>query len=431
MSVPDVRIRKETFGFTLAFGTGEIGFYNHGVARQLLSGTTRLEVEPYRLDTLPVQPGFHLSAPLIVWFEITRSCNLSCKHCYIEAGKSRENELSTPEIFDALDQLKEAGVFALVLVGGEPMGHPDFFEILDYAHALGFVISIATNGMYITQEAIDRLPREECVVSVSVDGTTFHKELRVRSSWDDLSERLKLLRRNGIPTAIMSTQADRNTSELSAVLDFARANQCFFGSTPFSPIGRGRYFSQYEPRPDNVEDAAHLFIEDKRHDHYMNDTVGLCVAKFLDECHNVARATRREFCGVAMAYLLSDGTLYPCSICASNRKFTAGNLRERAFKELWDNSFKDIREFTYDKFKSCPSCELSREPYYCTSRCPVMAEVHTGDQLGCGATPFVKASLKRRTQLLEIEELAQHENQAHSAIQDGLLVRSDSTVHEP
>jgi MoaA/NifB/PqqE/SkfB family radical SAM enzyme len=119
MSIPDVRIRKETFGFTLAFGTGEIGFYNHGAARQLLSGTTRLEVEPYRLDTLPVQPGFHLSAPLIVWFEITRSCNLSCKHCYIEAGKSRENELSTPEIFDALDQLKEAGVFALVLVGGE------------------------------------------------------------------------------------------------------------------------------------------------------------------------------------------------------------------------------------------------------------------------------------------------------------------------
>lgn len=404
MSVPDIRIRKETFGFALAFGTGEIGFYRHDVAERLLQGATRLELDAYRLESVPVQPGFHLSAPLIVWFEITRACNLSCRHCYIEAGKPRENELSTDEIFDALDQLKAAGVFALVLVGGEPMSHPDFFRILDYAHALGFVISIATNGMYVTQDAIDRLPREECIVSVSLDGTAFHKELRVKSSWEDIRERLRLLRRNGIPTAIMSTQTDRNVKELQEIIEFARETECFFGSTPFSPIGRGRFFPQYQPRPDIVEDAARLFLADKQHDQHMNDTVGLCVAKFLDECHNIARATRREFCGVAMAYLLSDGTLYPCSICASNSKFAAGNLRTRPFKDIWEHAFGEIRAFTYDQFKECPSCELSREPYYCTSRCPVMAEVHSGDPLGCGATPFVKASLKRRTQLIAIDK---------------------------
>lgn len=403
MSVPDIRIRKESFGFTLAFGTGEIGFYSHGAAERLLHGTTRADLEPYRLHTLPVQPGFHLSAPLIVWFEITRACNLSCRHCYVEAGKPRENELSTDEIFDALDQLKAAGVFALVLVGGEPMAHPDFFKILDHAHELGFVISIATNGMYVTQEAIDRLPGEECVVSVSLDGTAFHKELRVRSSWEDIRARIKLLRSNAIPTAIMSTQTDRNVKELQEILEFARENECFFGSTPFSPIGRGRYFPQYQPQLDIVDEAARLFIADKRHDQHMNDTIGLCVAKFLDECHNVARATRREFCGVAMAYLLSDGTLYPCSICASNGKFVSGNLRDRPFEDIWKNGFEGIRRFTYDDFTVCPTCELSREPYYCTSRCPVMAEVHSGDPLGCGATPFVKASLKRRTQLLALD----------------------------
>lgn len=403
MCIPDVRIRRESFGFTLAFGTGEIGFYRHDAAGPLVQGTTRAELEPYRLEKVPVQPGFHLSAPLIVWFEITRACNLSCRHCYVEAGKPRDNELSTQEIFDALDQLKEAGVFALVLVGGEPMSRPDFFKILAHAHALGFVISIATNGMYVTQEAIDKLPREECVVSISVDGTSFHKELRVRSSWDDIRKRIELLRSNSIPTAIMSTQTDRNVKELQAILEFAREAECFFGSTPFSPIGRGRYFPQYQPQPDIVDEAAQLFIDDKRHDQYMNDTVGLCVAKFLDECHNIARATRREFCGVAMAYLLSDGTLYPCSICASNAKFASGNLRERRFEDIWETGFGDIRGFTYDAFTACPSCELSREPYYCSSRCPVMAEIHSGDPLGCGATPFIKASLKRRTQLLTLE----------------------------
>ncbi|WP_092397915.1 radical SAM/SPASM domain-containing protein [Collimonas sp. OK412] len=401
--VPDVRIRREEFGYVLAFGTGEIGFYNDEVASRLLRGAAREELEPYRLHSIPVRDEFHLSAPLIVWFEITRSCNLSCRHCYIEAGKPRKNELSTPQIFNALDQLKAAGVFALVLVGGEPMQHPDFLQILNYAHALGFVISIATNGAYITQELIDVLPREECVVSVSIDGTAFHKEMRIRSTWEDLRERILLLRKNNIPTAIMSTQADRNVEELHSILAFARENLCFFGSTPFSPIGRGRFFAEYQPKPDIVEQAAQLYIADKRHDQIMNDTVGLCVAKFLDECHRIAQATGREFCGVAMAYLLSDGSLYPCSICASNEKFGAGNIRDKSFKHIWENSFGGIRQFTYDKFKECPNCELSRDPYYCTSRCPVMAEVHTGDELGCGATPFIKASLKRRTQLLQTE----------------------------
>lgn len=407
MTIPSVRIRKEEFGFILAFATGEIGLYGNEVAPLLLEGTTRQELEPYKLTSLPVSDQFHLSAPLIVWFEITRGCNLPCKHCYIEAGRPRKNELSTAEIFSVLDQLKAAGVFALVLVGGEPMLHPDFIPILRHAHELGFVISIATNGTYITQEIIDQLPREECIVSVSLDGTALHNELRVKSTFEDIRQRLLLLKANAIPTAIMATQTEHNVEELQEVLHFAEDNGCFFGSTPFSAIGRGRFFPGYEPREDIVEAASQLYMMDKRHDIKMMDTVGLCVAKFLDQCHDIARTTRREFCGVAMAYVLSDGSVYPCSICASTDKFKAGSLRERSFEEIWEDSFQDIRAYTFDKFSGCPTCELSVDPYYCTSRCPVMSEVYTGDSQTCGATLYVKASLKRRTQLLE--EFFHHE----------------------
>jgi radical SAM protein with 4Fe4S-binding SPASM domain len=400
MSELDVRIRKEDFGYVLAFRTGEIGFYDERAAALLLSGASQADLERYRLRSLPVRPAFHLRAPLIVWFEITRSCNLPCRHCYVSAGPPRKNELTTPEIFRCLEELRQAGVFALVLVGGEPMLHPDFIPILQRAHELGFVISIATNGTYITPELIDQLPRTDCIVSVSVDGTQFHRELRVHSSFDQVKTKLLLLKRNGIPAAIMATQTDQNLAELEEVFAFARDNAFFFGTTPFSPIGRGRAHPEYVPGEDVAEGAARLYIRDKAHDVAMMSTVGLCVAKFLDECHRVAKSTRREFCGVAMAYILSDGTVFPCSICASADKYRAGNLRNRSFGAIWDDSFKDIRAVTFDSFKDCPSCELSLEPYYCSSRCPVMAELYTGDTTGCGSTPYLKSSLKKRTALL-------------------------------
>jgi AdoMet-dependent heme synthase len=401
MSVIDIRFRKESFGYILAFASGDIGFYSDAVAPLLLQGTTQELLEVHRLQKLPIHEKFHLAGPLIVWFEITRSCNLPCKHCYVEAGKPRDGELTTPEIFSVLEQLKAQGVFALVLVGGEPMLHPDFTDILNYAHNLGFVISIATNGTHITQDIINKLPKEECVVSVSLDGTFFHEELRVKSTFEDLCKNLFLLKENNIPTALMTTLADRNVHELEDILKFAQENNFYFGVTPFSPIGRGQLFPQYLPGEKDVERASHLYVKDLLHEAKMMENNGLCVTKFLVECYNLSKASGREFCGVALAYILSDGSVFPCSVCASTGKFPSGNLRETDFGELWENSFQDIRKITFDDFKGCGTCELSQDPYFCTSRCPVMSEIYTGDPLQCGSTPYLKASLKRKTELME------------------------------
>ena len=399
MPRPELRLRKEAFGFTLAFKDGHIGFYSHEAGPLLLQGCTRDDLEQARLATLPVTDNFRLTAPLIVWFEITRSCNLPCKHCYVEAGKPREGELSTPEIFDILEQLQQQGVFALVLVGGEPMRHPDFLEILHRAHELGFVLSIATNGTYITQEIIDAIPREECVVSVSLDGTSFQKEFRVKTDYEEVRDRMLLLKENGIPAAVMTVMTDRNVEELEDIYAFARENDFFFGTTPFSPIGRGRFFPQYLPTLETVEPASQLWLKESLMEKEQYARNGLCVSKFLHECYVLSQAMRREFCGSALAYIQADGAVYPCSICSSSHKYPAGNLREQPFMKIWESGFDQIRSITFNDFKGCTSCELSKDPFFCTSRCPVMSEIYTGDPLECGATPYLKASLKRKTAL--------------------------------
>ena len=401
MAIPAVRIRKEEFGYLLAFADGQIGYYGDEVGPVLLQGATRQDIEAHRLSAIPVGTRFHLSAPLIVWFELTRRCNLTCNHCHLSAGEPLENELSTAEILHTLDQLKALGIFSVVLAGGEPMLHPDFADIVDHAHRLGLVLSIATNGAYLTPEIADRIPREECIVCISAEGVQFHSELRPGSSFAEVQAGALLLRGKGIPTALMATLTDRNLEELREVFSFARDNDIFFGTTPFTAIGRGAAFPELEPGLDLVAEAAGFFMEEKRHENKMMETVGLCVGKFLDESYLFSQKTRRGLCGLAMAYIASDGRVYPCPTCASASSFLAGNLRDLSFADIWEHSFREIRSYTFGDFKQCEKCELSGAEYGCTSRCPVLAQVYTGDSRGCGATPYIKASLRFRTMLVQ------------------------------
>ncbi|RLF04886.1 MAG: radical SAM/SPASM domain-containing protein, partial [Thermoprotei archaeon] len=63
-----------------------------------------------------------LYAPFMVVWDFTLQCNLRCKHCYANAGRSSPpDELTLSEKLEVLKQLDEAGVAALSFSGGEPL----------------------------------------------------------------------------------------------------------------------------------------------------------------------------------------------------------------------------------------------------------------------------------------------------------------------
>ena len=278
----------------------------------------------------------------------------------------------------------------MVLVGGEPMSHPHFVEILHAAHDLGFVISIATNGTYITQEMIDRLPREECVVSVSLDGTSFQKRLRLTSTYEDIRSRLELLADNDIKTAVMTTVTQYNLEELEEIFEFTQEKGLVFGLAPFSPLGRGRRHPDLLPDPSVATRASRLYARNAEDRQKWYPKLGLCVTSFLNFSYQLAHAMRREFCAASLAYITSNGKVYPCSVCASAEKFVGGDLREQPFQEIWDGEFGGIRTIGFDSFKGCKTCDLAAPEAACAGRCPVMSEVYTGDPLQCGASPYLR-----------------------------------------
>ena len=92
--------------------------------------------------------------------EITTRCNERCIHCGSRCGDIQSEELTFEQYKDFLDKIKrDFGIhdIYLCITGGEPLLRKDFFDILGYAHSLGFRWGMTSNGTLIDNDVAARL----------------------------------------------------------------------------------------------------------------------------------------------------------------------------------------------------------------------------------------------------------------------------------
>lgn len=116
-------------------------------------------------------------APRRVYWEVTRACDLVCRHCRAEAVSRRHPaELSTTEGVELLERLAAFGspLPQVVLTGGDPLKRADLFTLIEAARALGFGVSVAPSATpLVTPESIGRLKAVGVeAISLSIDGAT-------------------------------------------------------------------------------------------------------------------------------------------------------------------------------------------------------------------------------------------------------------------
>ena len=114
------------------------------IVKEFLEGLLRNRVlSKHSRDTTPDNVFSCLA------LEITKKCNLRCKHCYLSAGNPHKKELTLEEIRGLFKAAKNLGVRSTSIGGGEPLLRDDFFEIIDSAGSLDLMVSIGTNGTLI------------------------------------------------------------------------------------------------------------------------------------------------------------------------------------------------------------------------------------------------------------------------------------------
>lgn len=157
-------------------------------------------------------PGDVPQPRLVVW-EFTSACDQRCVHCGPRSGKRRPDELGTDEALRLVDDLADAGVGEVTLIGGEAYLRDDFILIARAIRMAGMDCTLTTGGLNLTASRCEAL-KEAGIrsVSVSIDGTeAVHDALRgVAGSFKRAFTALARLRAVGVARSV-NTQINRLT----------------------------------------------------------------------------------------------------------------------------------------------------------------------------------------------------------------------------
>ncbi len=196
-------------------------------------------------DMSPGMPPYPLKH---IYYYITDSCNLKCRHCWIapkyQPAAGPATHLPVERFSSIIDQALPLGLSSVKLTGGEPLLHPWIGEIIDIVRAKGVGLVVETNGTLLTPELVKAI--SSCkgpVVSVSLDGLReAHEWMRgVEGCFDRTVEGIKALVNAGVRNQVIMTVTRRNYRQMEDVVELAGSLGC--GSVKFNvlqPMARGR-----------------------------------------------------------------------------------------------------------------------------------------------------------------------------------------------
>lgn len=179
------------------------------------------------LDDAPAPPRRRNGPirPVVIW-NLTRRCNLKCRHCYaVAANHHFPGELSGSEAITVLDDLAAYGIPALILSGGEPLYRVDTIDLAKRAKAHGLYTALSTNGIPIKGAYADQVADVGFdYVGISLDGIGatndwFRGET---GAFDAALAGVRECKRRGIKVGLRFTMTSDNHEQLPDLIQLAK-----------------------------------------------------------------------------------------------------------------------------------------------------------------------------------------------------------------
>lgn len=141
-----------------------------------------LGLDGYRKTLELIKEVVATGGPSFINFALTNACNAKCSFCSFPDIASKDWVfVDTNRAKEALDILYDRGVRYITFVGGEPLLHPNFFEIVGYSTDKGIVSMTSTNGVYLTPANVHAMKDAGLsTIFISIDATSAEEHERNR-----------------------------------------------------------------------------------------------------------------------------------------------------------------------------------------------------------------------------------------------------------
>lgn len=337
------------------------------------------------------------TSPFVVFYEVTRACDLLCKHCRACAQPLRHpRELQHAQSRLLIEQIASFPKKpVLVLTGGDPMKRDDVFDLVRHGVAQGLQVAMTPSATpLMTPENIRRLQDaglSRLALSLDSCEASVHDEFRgVPGSFDRTLDILREAREIGLPLQVNTTITNRNYRQVDQMAEMLADLGIVLWSVFFLiPVGRG--LAEQRIQPEEYEEVFEaLFQQSRKQPYGIKTTEAHHYRRYVllrrgDPQHQpggpipgrLQRAPIGVNDGKGVFFVSHTGSVFPSGFMP----IRCGKFPEQSVVDIYQNSalLQSLRDGDLLKGK-CGFCEFrsicggSRARAYALTRDPLAAE---------------------------------------------------------
>lgn len=293
-----------------------------------------------------------LSAPEVVHWAVTYSCNKDCPDCYTKRFSSIKNELDTQEALQLIDKIVQWNVFQVAIGGGEPFQRKDLSQLVHHAATQGLSVHITTGKLSINYNLLESI-------------SPYIKSLQLGLQSDDLvgkysKESIKQIKNicitsqrlgitPGVNLFLSKSILGRLESLVKVLIDIGFKRIIFLR---YKPSGSIKRWKKENPNQQEIKELYKRINSISKENPQLNIRVD-CSLSFVQRYLSKELAKQFGIKGCVAANrilaIAPDGSVYPCSQLIHTNCY-AGNLLKDNSEEIWNQS-SILRKYRFFRTK--------------------------------------------------------------------------------
>ena len=301
----------------------------------------------------------YLKSPKILNLEITNRCPLRCPQCYKDP--LAEADMDFGLFKDVAKQAAMIGVKRVMLNGGEPVLHPQFFDMVEILNKYDILPSCFTSGFGIDKDFVDALQKYDIEFLLSFNGSNEKVHSISRDAFNITSRVAALFKESGYGFEVNWVARNDNVMDFPNLIKKMKELGCAKITIVCNKINGSCHVESALTKED------YIFLKEQVIDNDEFVTIQNCNNIMAQYFYDMPQS-RLYGCpaGVSSMCVTVDGSFVPCPHLYFKEKAGISLLG------YWNNSVQlnQLRVNQTASLKYCENCARNVKCNFCRAICP-------------------------------------------------------------